>query len=386
MTGEYLFTSESVTEGHPDKICDQISDAILDSILEQDPDCRVAANAVCSAGLVLLTGQISTKAIVDYAQIARRTLEEIGYNDTELGMDFKGCAVLQNFEKQSLDIAQGVNQALDDPSNQGAGDQGMMFGYAVDETEELMPMPITLAHKLVHQQAKLRRSGRFDWIRPDGKSQVTLRYRDDRPIAIDTVVLSTQHSPEISLTNIREIVIEECIKPILPPELSKGNIRYLVNPTGKFIIGGPQGDTGLTGKKLMVDTYGSSAPHGGGAFSGKDPSKVDRSATYAARYVAKNVVAAGLAKKCLIQVSYSIGVAHPTSLMVKTFGTGVMSDAKLGEVLLRAFDWRPKGIIHTLDLLKPIYKKTASYGHFGRTDTHFSWENCDMVKALQSFI
>lgn len=383
MTGEFLFTSESVTEGHPDKTADQISDAILDSILEQDPNSRVAANTVCSAGLVLLTGQITTKAIVDYAQIARRTLQEIGYDNTEFGMDYKGCAVLLNFEKQSLDIAQGVDQALDDPSDQGAGDQGMMFGYAVDETEELMPMPITLAHRLVQQQAKLRRSGNFDWIRPDGKSQVTMRYENGRPIAIDTIILSTQHSPDISLESLREAIIEECIKPILPPDLTRGNIRYLVNPTGNFIIGGPQGDTGLTGKKLMVDTYGSSAPHGGGAFSGKDPSKVDRSATYAARYVAKNVVAAGLAKKCLLQVSYSIGVAQPTSLMVNTFGTGIMSDAKLGKVLSRAFDWRPRMIIQKLDLLKPIYRQTASYGHFGRKDTHFNWENCDLAQTLK---
>ncbi len=386
MTSEFLFTSESVTDGHPDKVCDQISDAILDSILEQDPHARVAANTVCSAGLVLLTGQITTTAISDYSQIARKTLQEIGYNNTELGMDYKGCAVLMNFEKQSPDIAQGVNQAQDDPLDQGAGDQGMMFGYAVDETKELMPMPIALAHQLVQQQAKLRRSGNFGWIRPDGKSQVTLRYRDNKPVAIETVIISTQHSPDISLEKLREAIIEECIKPILPPEFSKGNIRYLVNPTGRFITGGPQGDTGLTGKKLMVDTYGSSAPHGGGAFSGKDPSKVDRSATYAARYVAKNVVAAGLAKRCLLQISYSIGVAQPTSLMVDTFGTGILSDEKLGEVLSRAFDWRPKMIIQKLDLLKPIYQKTSKYGHFGRTDVNFSWEALNLEATLKALI
>ncbi|MBU3629098.1 methionine adenosyltransferase [Polynucleobacter sp. AP-Reno-20A-A9] len=384
MTGEYLFTSESVTEGHPDKVCDQISDAILDSILEQDPNARVAANTVCSAGLVLLTGQITTTATSDYPQIARSTLQEIGYNNTELGMDYKGCAVLMNFEKQSPDIAQGVDQAQDDPLDQGAGDQGMMFGYAVDETTELMPMPIALAHQLVQQQAKLRRSGHFDWIRPDGKSQVTLRYKDNKPVAIETVIISTQHSPDVSLEKLREAIIEECIKPILPPDLSKENIRYLVNPTGRFITGGPQGDTGLTGKKLMVDTYGSSAPHGGGAFSGKDPSKVDRSATYAARYVAKNVVAAGLAKRCLLQVSYSIGVAQPTSLMVETFGTGILSDDKLGEMLARVFDWRPKMIIQKLDLLKPIYRQTAKYGHFGRKDVNFSWEALDLAEALKA--
>ncbi|MBU3538681.1 methionine adenosyltransferase [Polynucleobacter sp. UK-Gri1-W3] len=383
MTSNFLFTSESVTEGHPDKVCDQISDAILDALLREDPASRVAVNTVCSSGLVLLTGQITTKAFIDYAQIARHTLQEIGYNNTELGMDHKGCAVLINFEKQSLDISQGVDQAQDDPSDQGAGDQGMMFGYAVDESEELMPLPITLAHRLVGQQAKLRRNGRFDWMRPDGKSQVTMRYIDDKPIAIDTIILSTQHSPEISLKNLREAMIEECIKPILPPNLVKNNIRYLVNPTGRFIIGGPQGDTGLTGKKLMVDTYGSSAPHGGGSFSGKDPSKVDRSGTYAARYVAKNVVAAGLARKCLIQVSYSIGVAHPTSIMVNTFGSGIVSDTKLEDIISTAFDWRPKMIIQKLELLKPIYRQTASYGHFGRSDIEFSWEKCDLVESLR---
>lgn len=386
MTGDFLFTSESVTEGHPDKVADQISDAILDAVLDQDSTARVAADTVCSAGLVLLTGQITTTAISDYAQIARRTLQEIGYNNTELGMDYKGCAVLMNFEKQSLDIAQGVDRAQDDPLDQGAGDQGMMFGYAVDECETLMPLPITIAHQLVQQQAKLRRSGNFDWIRPDGKSQVTLRYENNRPVAIETVILSTQHSPDISLEHLREAIIEECIKPVLPPKLVKGNIRYLVNPTGRFITGGPQGDTGLTGKKLMVDTYGSSAPHGGGAFSGKDPSKVDRSAAYAARYVAKNIVAAGLAKKCLLQVSYSIGVAKPTSLMINTFGTGMLPDAKLEALVSEAFDWRPRMIIQKLNLLRPIYRQTAKYGHFGRTDLDFSWESLDLAEALRASI
>ncbi|CAM3728894.1 methionine adenosyltransferase [Polynucleobacter arcticus] len=384
MADNFLFTSESVTEGHPDKVADQISDAILDALLEQDSHSRVAVNTICHAGLVLLTGQITTKAIVDYPAITRQVLQEIGYNNTELGMDFKGCAILQSFEKQSLDISIGVDRAQDNPLDQGAGDQGMMFGFAVDETEELMPMPIFLAHQLVQQQARLRRSGDFDWIRPDGKSQVTLRYKDDRPVGIETVVMSTQHSPDISLSQLREAIIEECIKPILPPELIKGEIRYLVNPTGRFIIGGPQGDTGLTGKKLMVDTYGSSAPHGGGAFSGKDPSKVDRSAAYAARYVAKNVVAAGLAKKCLLQVSYSIGVAKPTSLMVNTYGTGTLSDSKLEQLLLDIFDWRPRGIIQKLDLLKPIYRQTAKYGHFGRQDVRFAWEDGDLAQTLKA--
>jgi len=386
MTRDFLFTSESVTEGHPDKVADQISDAILDSILEKDPASRVAANTICNSGLVLLIGQISTNALVDYQQVARKTLQDIGYNNTEYGMDYKGCAVLVGFEKQSLDIAQGVDQAQDDPLDQGAGDQGMMFGYAVDETEELMPMPITLAHSIVQQQAKLRRSGNFNWIRPDGKSQVTIRYENDRPVAIDTIVISTQHSPDIPLKTLREAIIEECVKPVLPPGLMHGNIRYLVNPTGRFVIGGPQGDTGLTGKKLMVDTYGGSAPHGGGAFSGKDPSKVDRSGTYAARYVAKNIVSAGLAKKCLLQVSYSIGVAQPTSLMVNTFGTGIIPDVQLEKLISTLFDWRPRMIIKKLNLLKPIYRRTATYGHFGRKDACFSWEECDLSEALRMSI
>ena len=383
MTDTYLFTSESVTEGHPDKVADQISDAILDALLEQDPTSRVAASAICNTGLVLLTGQITTKAIVDYSHIARNTLKEIGYDSSDLGMDYKGCSVLVAFEAQSPDIAQGINQALDDPLDQGAGDQGMMFGYAVTETSQLMPAPIMIAHQLVQQQAKLRRSGHFNWLGPDGKSQVTMRYEGDIPISIDTIILSTQHSPDIALDALREAVIEELIKPTLPPQFAKGNIRYLVNPTGRFVTGGPKGDTGLTGKKLMVDTYGSSAPHGGGAFSGKDPSKVDRSGAYAARYVAKNIVAAGLASKCLLQVSYSIGVAKPTSLMVNTFGTGKMADSKLEKIILEIFDWRPRSIIQTLDLLKPIYKNTASYGHFGRTDKEFNWEACNLVEALR---
>jgi len=384
MTDTHLFTSESVTEGHPDKVADQISDAILDALLEQDPASRVAANTVCNTGLVFLTGQITTKAIVDYPLITRNTLKEIGYDSSDLGMDYRGCSVLLAFESQSPDIAQGIDQALDDPLDQGAGDQGMMFGYAVTETPQLMPAPISIAHQLVQQQAKLRRSGNFNWLGPDGKSQVTMRYEGDTPIAIDTIILSTQHSPDININTLREAVIEQIIKPILPPHFSSGNIRYLVNPTGRFVTGGPKGDTGLTGKKLMVDTYGSSAPHGGGAFSGKDPSKVDRSGAYAARYIAKNIVAAGLARKCLLQVSYSIGVAKPTSFMINTFGSGKMADPKLEKIVLEIFDWRPRSIIQTLNLLKPIYRQTAKYGHFGRTDQQFSWEECNLIETLKA--
>lgn len=382
MSRSFQFTSESVTEGHPDKLADQISDAILDALLAQDPGARVAASTICHTGMVVLFGEISTQANVDYVKITRDTLCDIGYNHTDYGMDFKGCAVLSAFNKQSPDIACGVSHSLDDPQDQGAGDQGMMFGYAVDETPEFMPMPIMLAHRLVRQQASLRHQGQLAWLRPDGKAQVTLRYQDDQPVAIDTIVFSTQHSPDISIQALREAVIEEIIKPVLPTRLARGNIQYLVNPTGRFVIGGPQGDSGLTGRKLMVDTYGSSAPHGGGAFSGKDPSKVDRSASYAARYIAKNLVAAGLAKKCLIQVSYAIGVARPTSLMVNTFGTGKCSDQELESLIARVFDWRPRKIIQTLQLLKPIYRKTACYGHFGREEPDFTWEQCNLVESL----
>jgi len=322
MANNYFFTSESVSEGHPDKVSDQISDAILDAILAQDPTARVAAETLCNTGLVVLAGEITTTANVDYIHVARDTIRQIGYDNTEYGIDYKGCAVLVAYDKQSPDIAQGVDKAHDDGLDQGAGDQGLMFGYAVDETPEFMPLPIHLAHRLVERQADLRRDGRLNWLRPDAKSQVTLRYIDGKPDSIDTIVLSTQHSPDISLEKLREAVIEEIIKPVLPKELIKGEIKYLVNPTGRFVIGGPQGDCGLTGRKIIVDTYGGSAPHGGGAFSGKDPSKVDRSAAYAGRYVAKNIVAAGLATKCLVQISYAIGVAQPTSVMVSTYGTG----------------------------------------------------------------
>jgi S-adenosylmethionine synthetase len=384
MANDYLFTSESVSEGHPDKVADQISDSILDAILAQDPTARVAAETLCNTGLVVLAGEITTTANVDYIKVARETLREIGYNNTDFGIDYRGCAVLVAYDKQSPDIAQGVNKAEDDPLDQGAGDQGLMFGYAVDETPELMPMPIYLSHRLVERQSQLRRDGRLNWLRPDAKSQVTLRYVNGRPDSIDTIVLSTQHHPDIELSALREAVIEEIIKPVLPKELIKGSINYLVNPTGRFVIGGPQGDCGLTGRKIIVDTYGGAAPHGGGAFSGKDPSKVDRSAAYAARYVAKNVVAAGLATKCLVQVSYAIGVAKPTSVMVSTYGTGVISDEAISKLVSEHFDLRPKGIVKMLDLLRPIYQKTAAYGHFGREEPEFTWEARDRVIALKS--
>ncbi|MEY3572275.1 MAG: methionine adenosyltransferase, partial [Pseudomonadota bacterium] len=374
MSQDYLFTSESVSEGHPDKVSDQISDAILDALIAQDPTSRVAAETLCNTGLVVLAGEITSRATVDYIQVARETIKGIGYDNTEYGIDYKGCAVLVAYDKQSPDIAQGVNKAHDDGLDQGAGDQGLMFGYACNETPVLMPMAIHLSHRLVERQSLIRRDGRLSWLRPDAKSQVTLEYKDGKPFRIDTVVLSTQHAPDISLEQLREAVIEEIIKPVLPAELIKGEIKYLVNPTGRFVIGGPQGDCGLTGRKIVVDTYGGSAPHGGGAFSGKDPSKVDRSAAYAGRYVAKNIVAAGLATKALIQVSYAIGVAKPTSVFVDTQGTGVVPDEKIAAAVEAVFDLRPRGIIQMLDLLRPIYKKTAAYGHFGREEPEFSWE------------
>ena len=383
MANDYFFTSESVSEGHPDKVADQISDAILDAILAQDPTARVAAETLCNTGLVVLAGEITTNANVDYIQVARNTLREIGYDNTDYGIDYKGCAVLVAYDKQSPDIAQGVDKAHDDGLDQGAGDQGLMFGYACDETIELMPLPIHLSHRLVERQSQLRRDGRLTWLRPDAKSQVTLRYVDGKPDSIDTVVLSTQHDEAISLEKLREAVIEEIIKPVLPKHLIKGAINFLVNPTGRFVIGGPQGDCGLTGRKIIVDTYGGAAPHGGGAFSGKDPSKVDRSAAYAGRYVAKNVVAAGLASKCLIQISYAIGVAKPTSVMVSTFGTGKVSDEKIAQLVSEHFDLRPKGIVKMLNLLRPIYRKTAAYGHFGREEPEFTWEQCDKASALR---
>jgi S-adenosylmethionine synthetase len=384
MSNDYLFTSESVSEGHPDKVSDQISDAILDALLAQDPTSRVAAETLCNTGLVVLAGEITSRAIVDYIQVARQTLKEIGYDNTDFGIDYKGCAVLVAYDKQSPDIAQGVDKAQDDNLDQGAGDQGLMFGYACTETPSLMPAAIHIAHRLVERQSMLRRDGRLAWLRPDAKSQVTLRYVNGRPESIQTVVLSTQHSPDISLEQLREAVIEEIIKPVLPKDLVKGAIQFLVNPTGRFVIGGPQGDCGLTGRKIIVDTYGGAAPHGGGAFSGKDPSKVDRSAAYAGRYVAKNIVAAGLAEKALVQVSYAIGVAEPTSISVSTEGTGKVPDDKIIQAVRQVFDLRPKGIVKMLDLLRPIYRNTAAYGHFGREEPDFTWESTDKAEALKA--
>ncbi len=384
MSNDYLFTSESVSEGHPDKVSDQISDAILDALLEQDPKSRVAAETLCNTGLVVLAGEITSQATVDYIQVARQTLKEIGYDNTDFGIDYKGCAVLVAYDKQSPDIAQGVDKAQDDNLDQGAGDQGLMFGYACNETPSLMPAAIHIAHRMVERQSMLRRDGRLAWLRPDAKSQVTLRYVNGHPESIQTVVLSTQHSPDISLEQLREAVVEEIIKPVLPADLVKGNIKFLVNPTGRFVIGGPQGDCGLTGRKIIVDTYGGAAPHGGGAFSGKDPSKVDRSAAYAGRYVAKNIVAAGLAEKALVQVSYAIGVAEPTSISVSTQGTGKVADEKIVQAVRQVFDLRPKGIVKMLDLLRPIYRKTAAYGHFGREEPEFSWESTDKAEALKA--
>jgi S-adenosylmethionine synthetase len=388
MSNDFLFTSESVSEGHPDKVADQVSDAILDAIFTQDPKSRVAAETLCNTGLVVLAGEITTNAHVDYIQVARDTLKRIGYDNTEYGIDYKGCAVLVAYDKQSNDIAQGVDHASDDHLNTGAGDQGLMFGYACNETPELMPAPIYYAHRLMERQALLRKNGTLPFLRPDAKSQVTMRYVDGKPHSIDTVVLSTQHSPDQSETSTRmkasftEAVIEEIIKPVLPKEWLR-DTKYLINPTGRFVVGGPQGDCGLKGRKIIVDTYGGACPHGGGAFSGKDPTKVDRSAAYAARYVAKNIVAAGLARQCQIQVAYAIGVAHPMNITVYTEGTGVIPDDQIAKIVREVFDLRPRGIIQMLDLLRPIYEKTAAYGHFGREEPEFNWERTDKVDVLR---
>ena len=383
MANDFLFTSESVSEGHPDKVADQISDSILDAILAQDPKARVAAETLCNTGLVVLAGEITTHANVDYIQVARETIKRIGYDNTDFGIDYRGCAVMVCYDKQSPDIAQGVDEGAGLDLDQGAGDQGLMFGYACDETPELMPAAIYYSHRLVERQSQLRKDGRLPWLRPDAKSQVTLRYVDGRPVAVDTVVLSTQHAPEMQHKQIEEAVIEEIIKKVLPAAWLQ-NTRYLVNPTGRFVIGGPQGDCGLTGRKIIVDTYGGACPHGGGAFSGKDPTKVDRSAAYAARYVAKNIVASGLARQCQIQVSYAIGVAKPINITVYTEGTGVIPDAKIAELVMEHFDLRPKGIVQMLDLLRPIYSKTAAYGHFGREEPEFTWERTDKAAALRA--
>ena len=378
----YLFTSESVSEGHPDKVADQISDAVLDAILAQDKRSRVAAETLVKDNLVVLAGEITTGARVNFNDVARKTIKRIGYDDPKIGFDTHTCTVILAYGEQSQDIAQGVDEGRGLDLDQGAGDQGLMFGYACDETPQLMPLAIYMSHRLVERQSELRRDGRLPWLRPDAKSQVTIRYTDGKPDSIETVVLSTQHAPGMKHDQIKEAVIEQIIKPVLPKNYVKGKINFLVNPTGSFEIGGPKGDCGLTGRKIIVDTYGGSAPHGGGAFSGKDPSKVDRSAAYAARYVAKNIVAAGLATKCLVQVSYAIGVARPTSVMVTTQGTGKISDEKLSELVQKHFDLRPKGIIQMLDLLRPIYEKTAAYGHFGRDEPEFTWENTDKAAAL----
>jgi S-adenosylmethionine synthetase len=384
MSTEYLFTSESVSEGHPDKVADQISDSVLDAILAVDPRGRVACETLVSTGLVVISGEITTTAHINYREIAQETVRRIGYTDSEIGFDYKSCAILTAINRQSPDIAQGVNEGQGLDLDQGAGDQGLMFGYACRETPSLMPLPIYYAHRLMQRQAEVRKDGRLPWLRPDAKSQLSVRYVDHRPVAIDTVVVSTQHGPDVSHAQISEAVIEEIIKPVLPKELVSEKTRYLVNPTGRFVVGGPHGDCGLTGRKIIVDSYGGTARHGGGAFSGKDPSKVDRSAAYAARYVAKNVVAAGLAERCEVQIAYAIGVAKPVSLMVNTFGTGKISDEKIVALIGRHFDLRPKGIIQALNLLRPIYAKTAAYGHFGREEPEFTWEAIDKVAELKA--
>ena len=380
---EYLFSSESVSEGHPDKVADQISDAVLDAILKEDKYGRVACETLVSTGLVVISGEITTHAHVNYNDLAREVIKRIGYESSDIGFDYRSCCVLVAINKQSADIAQGVNEGQGLDQDQGAGDQGLMFGFACKETPQLMPAPIYYAHRLMQRQAELRRDGRLPWLRPDAKSQVTFRYVDGRPVEVDTVVVSTQHDPDISHADLTEAVIENIVKPVIPAEFLI-NPKYYINPTGRFVVGGPNGDCGLTGRKIIVDTYGGAARHGGGAFSGKDPSKVDRSAAYAGRYVAKNVVAAGLAERCEVQVAYAIGVAKPVSLMVNTFGTGVISDDRIAQLIQELFDLRPKGIIVSLDLLRPIYSKTAAYGHFGREEPEFTWERTDKAAALRA--
>jgi len=387
-----LFTSESVTEGHPDKVADQISDAILDEIIAQDPNARVACETLVTTGLILVAGEITTRCYVDIPRIARETVREIGYTRAKYGFDCDTCAVITSIDEQSPDIAMGVNKALEARSGEmtdseieaiGAGDQGMMFGFATNETKEFMPLPIALAHRLARRLATVRKTRELPYLRPDGKVQVTVEYEDDRPVRLDTVVISAQHHPRVPLDQIREDLIEKVIRPVIPPELLNSTTRYFINPTGRFVIGGPQGDTGLTGRKIIVDTYGGMARHGGGCFSGKDPTKVDRSASYAARYVAKNIVAAGLADKCEVQLAYAIGVARPVSIMVDTFGTGKVSDELLVRLIREHFDLRPAGIIKALDLRRPIYRRTAAYGHFGRTDIDLPWERTDKAEILR---
>lgn len=381
---DFLFTSESVGEGHPDKVADQISDAVLDAILEQDPKARVACETLVTTGMAMIAGEITTTAYADLPAIVRQTIKEIGYNDSAIGFDYKTCAVLTSIDQQSPDISQGVSEGEGMYKEQGAGDQGLMFGFACNETPELMPMPITFAHKLTQKLADVRKSGLLDFLRPDSKSQVSIQYIDDKPTKIDTVVISTQHDPDVSYGDLKESVIEEVVKPILPPDLLDGKTRYLINPTGRFVVGGPMGDCGVTGRKIIVDTYGGQGSHGGGAFSGKDPSKVDRSASYMARYVAKNIVAAGLARKCEVQLAYAIGVAEPVSVMINSFGTGKIPSNKIAEIVRDEFDMRPAAIIQQLDLLRPIYRQTAAYGHFGRELPGFTWEVTDRVDSLRS--
>lgn len=385
---EFLFTSESVSEGHPDKVADQISDAILDAVFSQDKYSRVAAETLVNTGLVVLAGEITTNANVNYQQIVRDTIRDIGYTKNEYGFAADSCAILINYDEQSPDIAQGVNEGEGIDLDMGAGDQGLMFGYACDETSTLMPLPIYYSHRLMEKQSQVRKSGQLAWLRPDAKAQLTVRYDNNtgKALSFDSIVLSTQHDPELTHKQIEEAVIEEIIKPVLPNEMLTKNTKYFINPTGKFVIGGPMGDSGLTGRKIIVDTYGGAAPHGGGAFSGKDPSKVDRSAAYAARYVAKNVVASGLARTCQVQIAYAIGVAKPVGINIHTFGTGKIDDRKIEQLVMNSFDLRPKGIIHELDLLRPIYRKTAAYGHFGREDSDFTWEKTDKADLLANSI
>ncbi len=383
MPRSYLFTSESVSEGHPDKMADQISDAVLDALIEQDKGSRVGCESLVTTGLAIVSGEITTAAQIDTTQVVRDTIRDIGYCSSEMGYDHASCSVVIALDKQSKDIAQGVNEGEGMDLEQGAGDQGLMFGFACNETDVLMPFPITYAHRLVKRQAEVRKSGALPWLRPDAKSQISVRYENGKPTSIDTVVLSTQHAEDVSHETLSEGVVDEIIKPVLPADMISGESRFLVNPTGRFVVGGPHGDCGLTGRKIIVDTYGGSAHHGGGAFSGKDPSKVDRSAAYAMRYVAKNVVAAGLAEKCEIQVAYAIGVARPVSLMIDTSGTAVILEEDIEKLVLEHFDLRPKAIIQGLDLLRPIYRNTAAYGHFGRTEPEFTWEHTDKAELLR---
>ncbi len=380
---DFLFTSESVSEGHPDKVADQISDAILDAIIAEDPKARVACETLVTTGMAMIAGEITTSAYVDMPDIVRQTIKEIGYDDSSMGFDYETCAVMTSIDRQSPDISQGVSEGEGLFTEQGAGDQGVMFGYACNETPELMPMPITFAHKLTKRLADVRKSGLLNFLRPDSKSQVSIQYIDDKPVRVDTVVISSQHNPDVTYENLKESIIEEVVNKVIPADLLDENTKYFINPTGRFVVGGPMGDCGLTGRKIIVDTYGGQGSHGGGAFSGKDPSKVDRSASYMARYVAKNIVAAGLADKCEVQLAYAIGVAEPVSVMINTFGTGKIPSNEIARVVREEFDMRPRGIVETLDLLRPIYRKTAAYGHFGRELPEFTWERTDRVASLQ---